>query len=337
MKLSIIVPNVYSKSEIDYVSDILKEQNNQDFELILVVTKPNEKMYSSLQKALDFFGSRFKFIVNTKRKNIQSDIIAALHLVKNQYIYVLNADAEIKKSFVRNITNKLEETQVDILEFKPRLTGSIKWEPYARIQADKIFSSPKEKEFVAYSFPFLFNKVFKKSFMEQFEKYRVKELNDTKFATELLYMLLVSANSYCYWDSSLVKENISSATWFNPTNFITQFKIVFNYIEINNLDLFHELSYAQLYFLQIVLAGFLNSWEFSVFRVLNYIFEARSEFNEKRAKKYLDDLYTFIHNYHNNNTHIFMTNPYINRNTDEAQYLRDLSLLDKKNAVYKQL
>ncbi|WP_029608830.1 glycosyltransferase [Mycoplasma simbae] len=337
MKLSIIVPNISEYEELDYVINTLKNQNNQDFEVILAVNKPNKKMYSLLESAVNFFGSRGKLIINRKRKNIQSDIVCGLHLVKNHYVYVLNPDAEIRKNFVTTVVNKLEDEQPDILEFAPQLTGSIKWKPNPRLKIDYLYKISEQPDPVAYSFPFIFNKIFKKSFVEQFIKYKVKEINDTKFGTEFLYHTLVNAQTYVYWNKHLVKENISSATWFNPSNFVSQFKIVLNYIQARDIKLKHELTYAMLYFLQIVLAGFLNTWEFSVFKVLNYIFESRSNFSEKRAEKFLLDLYTYLSKYHEENPQFFLTNLYITRPTREAEYLRTLPSRDKMLPWYKNL
>ncbi|MBU4690097.1 glycosyltransferase family 2 protein [Mycoplasma sp. ES3157-GEN-MYC] len=337
MKLSIITPAINDWKELDYLLQTLKLQDNQDFETICVITKPSKKMYQILENALQFFGSRFKFIVNMKRKSIQSDIVAALHLVKNNYVYILNADAMIKKNFVRTVTNKLNDVQPDIIEFKPVLTGSIKWKPMPRLESDVLMNISSNPKFVAYAFPFIFNKIFKKSFIEQFARYRVKELNDTKFATELLYFMLVNATTYQFWNIQLVKENISSATWFTPRNFVAQFRIIENYLETTNTKLTQELAYAQLYFLQIVLAGFLDSWEFSVFKVLQYIFESRSDFSEKRADKYLEDLQKYLTKYHNENQQVFLTNIYLNTQNPESTYLKKLPEFRKTEPIYKSL
>ncbi|MCS4537085.1 MULTISPECIES: glycosyltransferase [unclassified Mycoplasma] len=337
MKLSIITPSIMDWKELEYISDVLRNQNNQDFEVIFVVSKANKKMYSVIESVVEFFGSRVKVVFNQKRKSIQSDIITALHLVKNQYVYVLSPDSVIKKNFVRILTNKLIDNQPQILEFRPNLTGSIKWHPQPRINTNTLINKKESQEFVAYAFPFIFNKVFKKSFIEQFINYRVKEMNDTKFATELLYVLLVNASSYMYWNVSPVKEHISSSTWLAPNNFLTQFKIIENFITTNNLDLLSEITYAKLYFLQIVLLGFLNSREFSVFKVLHYIFDSRKKYNEKRGEKFLNDLYTFLKDYHEENFQIFLANNYVNKINKEAEYLRNLPDLETAVQIYKNL
>ncbi|QBF34487.1 glycosyltransferase [Mycoplasmopsis phocirhinis] len=337
MKLSIITPSITHWKELEYISGVLRNQNNQDFEVIFVISKPNKKIYSIVENNIQFFGSRVKVVFNQKHKSIQSDILAAFHLVKNQYVYVLSPDSVIKKNFVRILTDKLTDNQPHILEFRPNLTGSIKWHPYSRINTNSIINKKDNPDFIAYAFPFIFNKVFKKSYIEQFMNYRVKEMNDTKFATELLYILLVNAESYLYWNISLVKEHISSSTWLAPNNFVAQFKIIENFINTNNLDLLSEITYAKLYFLQIVLLGFLNSRQFSVFKVLHYIFDSRKKFNEKRAQKFLKDLYTLLKKYHDENSQVFLVNRYFNKINKEAGYLKKLLNLETAVQIYKNL
>ncbi|VEU60645.1 Glycosyl transferase family 2 [Mycoplasmopsis bovigenitalium] len=337
MKLTIIVPSITTGDQLRYVFKQLQEQNNQDFEIIFAITKASKKMHPLIQEISGFFGSRLKIIFNTKRKSIQSDVINAFRLVKNNYVYVLNSDAEIKENFVKKITSKLDENQPDILEFRPNLKGSIKWKPNPRIKSDELFKIKTNPEYVAYSFPFLFNKVFKKSLIDNFTKYRSKEINDSKFGIELLYILLINSTSYLYWNESMCKEFISSEIWFSPSNFISQFRAVETYLESHNIYLKHELDYAQIYFLHIVLAGFINTWDFGVFKIFTYLLKSKNIFSETRAQKFLADLHKYLSKIHTENRQFFNSNIYINKPTKEAEYLRWLPELKKFEPVYKSL
>ncbi|WP_027120629.1 glycosyltransferase [Mycoplasmopsis lipofaciens] len=320
MKISIISPSINSSKNLSNLLEGLKIQNNQDFEVILVLSSASKKMYSILEKNLQFFGSRLKFIINDKRKSTQSDIVCAFHMVKASYVHIMFSNNTLRPYFVQELIKNLDEHKPDVFEFKPRLVGTFRWKPHARLESMKLYKKDKNPEFIAYSFPFIFNKIFKKSLISQFIKHKPKETTDTKFCLELTYFLLINAQTYVYDDRRIVREFISSTTWLNPINFIGEFKIIENFLNVNNIKLNQELDYARIYFLQIFLTSLLDSWKFRILGGFGVI-KDRINYNEKRTEKFINDLYKYLEKAHNEEQLFFNTNIYIHKDNQETKKL----------------
>lgn len=339
MKLSIISPNISSTKNIKRVLDGFKDQNNQDFELILVLSNMTSAMYSVLNKYLEFFGSRLKFVVNNKRKSVQSDIVCAFHLIKGEYTMIYYNDNPFRSYFVKELID-LTQTydECDIIEFRPRLIGTLAWKPNPRLKPGYVYNIENEPEFVAYAFPFIFNKLYKSSFLNKFVKYHPNESNDAKFCIDLTYYLLIHAQKYVYVHTRIVREFISSSLWLNPVNFINQFKNISNYVQALNIKLSLELEYASFYFMQIFLAGILSSWRVRPSSVLTgKFFNDRSNYSEKRAQKFSNELYKYIKKMHEENSLFFSTNPYILRSNPETQFMLYVPEIKKWNDILDKL
>ncbi|VEU75191.1 Glycosyl transferase family 2 [Mycoplasmopsis maculosa] len=334
MQLSIIVPNIKTSIELENTLENFRTQNTQDFELILVITNINKTMYSLLEEGLKFFGSRLKFILNSNRKSIQNNIVSGFHLVKGKYVTIIYTDNKLKDHYVEDLVNLSSKYDTDVIEYRPRLINTIRWKPEPRIKPLHVYNILNEPEYVAYAYPFIFNKIFKNSLIQQFIKFKQKELNDTKFAVELTYMLLLKSTSYVYENIRIIKENISSSLWLTPKNFIYQFNEIINYVEINNIKLSHEINYANLYFLQLFLAGLLKTWRrrFS----LN-VFKDITNYNEKRSTKFTEDLYKYLEKFHKDNLLFFTTNIYMLKNNSETKSLKKLPPINKWNDILGEL
>ncbi|MBZ4195511.1 glycosyl transferase [Mycoplasma tauri] len=334
MQLSIIVPNVSNNTDLKNVLSTYKYQDNQDFELILSLTNPGKIMYGTIEKYLDFFGSRLKFIVNNKRTSVQAEILSAFHLVKGKYSYIFFPDNAGRYYFVSRMIELTHKYDTEIIEFRPRLVNSIRWKPNPRVTQDTIFKIEKYPEVVAYSYPFIFNKIFKSTLLHKFDRLKIKEFNDSKFCIFLTYILLTNACSYAYYGERIVRENISSNLWLAPNSFISQFDILLENLKTSNTKLQYEVQYAKYYFLQIFLAGLLKTWR-KGFSVFNY-FKNRSNFLERRSKKYADDLYKYLQRQQNNDSLFFDTNIYVNKNTFESKLIKTLTDIEKwDNALEK--
>ncbi|WP_027334858.1 glycosyltransferase [Mycoplasmopsis felifaucium] len=318
MQLSVIVPNIQNNKELAEVFDTFINQDNQDFELILVLSNANKSMFSTIEKTLKFFGSRLKFILNENRSNIQNDIITAFHLVKGKFTYVYSPDNNGRYYYVSRIVNEAQKYNADILEFRPRLVNSIRWKPEPRLVCDQVLDKNKKPEYVAYAYPFIFNKVFKSTLISQLVKYKQKETNDTKFAIQLTYMLLIMSQTYVYVNKRIVRETIKSNIWLVPNNFINQFNEILSYLKINNIKLTEEINYAKMYFLSVFLNGLLNTWR----KRLNLsIFDDFSNYAVMRSKKSADDLHKFLIKEHSQNNSFFMTNIYMLKNNEETKLI----------------
>ncbi|MBT1343744.1 glycosyltransferase family 2 protein [Mycoplasma bovis] len=334
MELVLIIPNICNSIVLKDVLSTLREQDNQDFEIILVLTNTGKNMYATLEKYLDFFGSRLKFITNSKRRSIHKDIVAGFHLVKAKHSFIYFPDNDGSVSLVRQLLECISKYDADILEFRPHLVNTIKWKPSPRLEAKNTFNISKNPEVVAYSYPFLFNKIFKTKLLTSLPKFKFRELNDTKFQVYLNYLLLIHANTYIYTNDVIVRENIQSDMWLAPNNFIYQFNELLNYAKMNNIKLQQEIKYAYYYFLQIFLGGLLKTWRarFSLSVISDYI-----NYSEKRSKKFAEDLYKYLQKMHNEDKLFFETNIYMLKSNLESNSLKYLPNIDKWSDILGEL
>ncbi|EIN15103.1 Glycosyltransferase [Mycoplasmopsis agalactiae 14628] len=334
MELALIVPNIGNSIVLKDVLSTLREQDNQDFEIVLVLTNTGKNMYAALEKYLQFFGSRLKFITNSKRRSIHKDIVAAFHLIRAKHSYIYFPDNDGSVSFVRQLLETISKYDADIVEFRPRLVNTIRWKPFPRLEPNKIFALSKNPEVVAYSYPFIFNKVFKTKLLNSLPKFKLRELNDTKLQVYLNYLLLINASTYAYTNEVIVRENIQSDMWLAPNNFIYQFNELLSYVKMNNLKLQQEIKYAYYYFLQIFLAGLIKTWRarFSLSVITDYI-----NYNEKRSKKFAEDLYKHLQKMHNDDKLFFETNIYMLKSNIESNSLKYLPNIDKWSDILGEL
>lgn len=334
MQLTFIVPNITSNSNLKNVLSTMSGQDNQDFELILITTNTSASMYKTFEKYLKFFGSRLKLITNSKRRSIQNDIVSGFHLAEGKFVHIYFPDNPGRPYFANRLIENAQTYDVDILEFRPRLINSIRWKPEPRLEENKVYNMEKNPECIPYIYPFIFNKVFKKTLVEKFIKFKSKELNDTKFAVLLTYMLILKAEDYVYVNERIVRENIASDLWLTPSNFIYEFEELSKYLKLNEIKLTQEIDYATFYFLQVFLGGILHTWRK---RISLKIFKDHSNYKERRAKKFTKDLHKYLTKCHSENRLFFDTNIYMLKDNIEADSIRFLPELNKWDTVLGEL
>ncbi|WP_029512731.1 glycosyltransferase family 2 protein [Mycoplasmopsis iners] len=321
MKLSIITPNVNNHKQLDTFLYNLREQNNQDFEIILILDVNNKSIFSVIENHLIFFGSRLKFVLNSKKRSAQSDIVTAFHLVKGDYATILFANSRFKDNFVYEVSSLTNEYNPDILEFLPYFTNSIKWKLKNRIEVGYYNGEylKTHPQILAYTFPLISNKLYSKKLISRFCKYRPLELNDYKFCLELLYFMILDAKSYQFVNKHLVKEDMTFANNMTLNVYLDEFKKIKDYININNIKLSYEIEYAELYFVQVFLATILRLHKSAT---MEY-FELSQNIVKIKKEKIFEQILKFIQNKQTNHLAFYNTNVYLNQSSLEALLLKD--------------
>ncbi|WP_029905667.1 hypothetical protein [Mycoplasmopsis opalescens] len=333
MKISLICPSIASSKQLKSLLNALVEQDSQDFELILVLSKISSDMYSRLDRYLKFFGSRLKFVVNNKINNSQSDIISSLHLVKSTYAAVIFDEIHFKPWTVSRMIEMIPESEPEIIEWKPRLRGTVRWNADNRLDEDVEYATNQHPEVLAYSYPFIFNKLIKKSLITRLDTIQGNNQSDTKFCLELAYTLLINAKSYYLTSLKGRKEDISILTWFNPSIFNMQFGRIKNYIKFNNLKLTQEIEYAYLYTMRYLVGNFLLTRRYNYLIPL-LILAKKAKYDERRSEKFFEKLHKILSDFHKNNENFFATNHYVNLNNHEAMILRGLPELENWEVIW---
>lgn len=308
----------------------LKDQDSQDFEIILCVDKNSEakNIFQVISKYKKFFGQRLIVITNTKNNSYQQNLVSAFRIAKGDFVFVLNSDSNSKKYYVKKISDLALKYNVDVLEIKPRLVGSARWKPEARIILNKPVQITNNPEVIAFSYPFIFNKVFKKSLVKKLTQYQVKSLNDNKLAIELNYLLLLNATTYMYHDIRIFKEFYSPDIWLNTKNALLAFEEIQKYSESKGLDFNEELEYARYYYLKIVHYGLLTGTTF-VYRT----WKSKDEIEEKRSSTFINRHIKTLEKFESSNEfHDFQANnTYFGSSKKEVAILKEPISKLKKN------
>ncbi|MBN4083565.1 glycosyltransferase [Mycoplasma sp. CSL10137] len=321
MKLSIVslVGDLFK--DIEWFLKDLKDQDNQDFEIILFINKKQINILESLKEYFLLFGSRLKVVFNNKVDSYQLNLTSAFKIARGDFLVVINSENTLRKKYVSNIINEAEKYSADILEFKPRLIGSIRWKPKARLKLINKVDINKMQSTYAYTFPFIFNKVYKKNLYKKLVKYMPSNLNDTKMCVELNYILFSEAKTYMYLDYRVYREFINSNTWFNSRHVLDSFNIVENYFKENNPKILEEINYAKIYTIKLLLTGFLNETTFTYKRIYKY---EKEQIQEKRSLTFVKRHYELIDKLESNaiKNDFFKSNIYLASDNDESKLLK---------------
>ncbi|SJZ43318.1 glycosyltransferase [Mycoplasmopsis verecunda] len=324
MRLSIISLVGEDATYVDTFLYSLKEQETQSFEIILCINKNSEakNIFNVAKKYYEFFGSRLVIITNSKDNSYQHNLVSAFRIIKGDYVTVINSDSSIKKYFIGDIIEQAQRFNVDVLEFKPRLVGTIRFKPKERTELDKILDISKNPNIIAYTYPFIFNKVFKKSLVKKITKYKPRITNDSIVCLELNYLLLMEAKKYKYLDFRIIRQYIPSDTWFNSKVLLDSFNVVDDNAKRLELKIQEELKYAKYYFIKLLLTGFLSETYF-VYR--HFSKNDKEQLEEKRSKILIqkhDELLKKIESSEEFQTFL-RTNIYMMVDSPETQMLRE--------------
>ncbi|UWV94077.1 glycosyltransferase [Mycoplasmopsis cynos] len=141
MKLSLVSLVTKNVENVKKYLDSLLSQTSNDFEIILCLNgkeSENKQIISLLTNYFEKFKNRLQVIYNSKTNSYQYNLLSAFKLAKGEYITVFNTDITlIKYYYIENMIKNAEKYNVDVLEFKPRLNGSISWKPKARLINDR--------------------------------------------------------------------------------------------------------------------------------------------------------------------------------------------------------
>lgn len=337
MKLTLISSLTEHKRDVRYFLKLLSEQDNQDFEIILCLNqnKINQGIFEIIEEYLSFFGDRLKFLYNSKRLAFQQNITSAFHISTGEYISISNSDISIKKDYVRKILNLIQKYNTDIIEYKPRIIGSIKWKPLGRIESKKVFKIKEEPQPLAYTFPMIFNKIFKKVLTKKIVKFKPSVSNDSKLSFELNYLLLLEAKTYVYDDNRIQREYFDIKTWINPQNFFASFNSLENVCKHQNRKIMQEFYYFKAYTLQVFLAGFLTTTSMlSITTLLKY----KNKF-EKRSKRLVNSLDEYLKKMWQTAEYkdFNILNIYMNKKLPEIEFLKSKLVTSKWDKILSSL
>ncbi|KKB26897.1 Glycosyltransferase [Mycoplasmopsis meleagridis] len=319
MKLSIISPNIFKADQLSDFLHKLKNQNSQDFEIILVVNNNSRKIFRIIEEYLLFFGPRLKFVLNLQKKITQDNIMAAFGLVKGEFVTIINVNNNIKHKLVSDLIDLVKEP-ADIIEFLPSFTHEIRWKMKERIKKGfyQDFLS-KNSEIFAYTAPIISNKIYSKKVVNTLMKFKPLELGDGIFCIELLYLLMLNAKSYKMVNEYLYKEEIKYDYPLNLKILLDEFDKIKSFINVNNIKLSHEIEYAEFYFVKAFLGTIVKTYKSNTF----YDWIKNKEIRYWKKEKIHEQILKYIVKKQTMDSNFFTTNFYINQPKFEAIFLKN--------------
>lgn len=330
MKLSIIsVVEKNNKSILVFLRDLAK-QTNQDFELILIIQKSNNQILRELEQCPTELNDKIKIIFNYRDISYEKLLFKGFELSSGDYACVVNLPIAFKHSIIQHFIDKIDQFKTDIIEFKPRLIGGVKFKPKARLNQDVIYDQTN-KMFIAYAFPYIFNKLFKRDLINRVLTIKSNYVNNSKFAVELLYYLLFNAQTYKYLDYRVLREQVNSDFVIMTNVFEKTWVALDNYLKINNIKLHHELDYAKAYYQVLLTPGMLTEDTNRFFNIILGTKKAsrRTKINLVKINEQI------LQMYRNNLENFAIKNIYMNSNLKENELLSKPIPLENWNTILK--
>ena len=235
-------------------------RNQKEIEIIFVV----ENDYNLINYIQDFQNKNnnciVKFIFSNRENSLNMILEQANKLITNDYLFFLSYPSRIVPGFFNTITKIIEFNTPDIIEFKPSLLNSIKWNPKDRLKSEKYNTTLRIKEnpeIIAFTYPFIFNKVISTNLLNTTLK---SFLTDTMYDasnilfTYLVYLLFLKANKYYYLPNQLLSIEIEEKHILNYNSILSQWEIIQNKYVSENKYL-EEVSYAKFFYLKVILCS----------------------------------------------------------------------------------
>ena len=289
----IILFNEYKKESItrkffSKLSSSIKTQ--KETEIIFIV----ENDYYIIDYIQEFQNDNpntiVKFIYTNKRITLNKMLEKINKLITNDYFFFLSYPSEIAPGFFNNIIKIIDNNSPDIIEFKPSLTNFIRWNPNNRLDSskfNKLLKLANNNDVVAFTFPFIFNKIFSSTLLNRTIKHYLRKTdsdNSNIFFTYLTYLMFLKANSYWYITNQLITFEVNEIYILNFNSIFTQWDIILEKFNIEAKYL-EEINYAKFYYLKIILCSLYSLKNPKIKKIMN-----KNNSNDLNQKKYQDKL-----------------------------------------------
>ena len=176
--LTIIVPIYQPKKDISAILKNLTKQKNQNFDVIILIDKPNDNELEAIKKYKQNIGNRLKLIINSSHQHISIVLRQAFTFVKTEYSYIFYSYSYIKSEFTNHIINFINKSvnKPDFIELNGYCRGLVHYDFYRdKFQNEKIINLELDKSPITLISPYSFNfltktEIYKKIYVENITK-----------------------------------------------------------------------------------------------------------------------------------------------------------------------
>ena len=319
MKISYITPVYKDVKHLKKFLGAFSTQTKQLFELILVIDAKEKKILNIIDDAPSKLQKKIRVIYNSKRMGRNNAITYGVNIASGDYSMILSLGNIFGDKMVENTINIINEKKgVDIIEFKAKFKTPIKFDGKIRKMRNNSIELEGNSKFVAYSYPFDFNKIFKTQvLLEASQLTKMIEVN-SKFSIKYAYLPFYVAKTYATTNKTLIVAKSTLSSNFNPLLINRQWNSLIEYDSKNKDNMYNsEFMYAKMFHQLVFMYAFVGTSKNKVLL-------------QKQNKLYKDGLKHEFENF-------FTDNKYMLSDNEETDLITDNYTLTNLTKFFKRI
>ena len=303
----------------------ITEQANENTQLVLVHNLTDQKLSKKFYKLVE--ENKFKFIdiLDVSQLTSQYNLLNNLfYFLKTDYVYFVDPNAQILPNFIKTIVEIIEnkknkKAKIDLINFGLKMNQNRSSNDLIKIDFNKFINLKENKEIIAFTPPFLSNKIFRLKFLKRSEIHfsNYFENNDFSFVWRTLS---IAYNVYFVKEDLICAVNQKNKKQTNYISFSHQWEEIIQYYKIQNR---FNLYYQEIEFAFILFIHFYAWW----------ILYIQNCFNKENFQESFNKFIKLLKNNFN-----FAKDENIYLNTTNNETLKALkTLIIKKNLNFKEI
>lgn len=196
MKLSLICPVYKQPRHFEKFLESMSRQENQNFELVIVVDSSSDEELSLLEQFKEKIKAKIHLIYNLKRVGRNKAISQGIKIAKGDYINVATITDVFYDDATNRMLNLISQKPADIIEFQARLRSPIWFQGKQRKLVEGVVTIENDPSIVAYTYPFDFNKLYKKSVIKNAIETAPAKSHNSRFAVNFVMKAFKFAKTY---------------------------------------------------------------------------------------------------------------------------------------------
>lgn len=246
--ISLIVPIYSNKIHKNFFNSIL-EQQSSPFELVILTNNTSKELTNKIREIENISNIKLQVIFSTRKIGFNEVIVEGCKISSGSHGIILNSNEPLSKNFVSDLSNVVgKNSEADIFEFKASFKGFENWIPQKRcdLKQNHIFKINDYPKIIAFTFPFISNKLFKISLANEVNKRNSYTETSSHLSLEFLYLLFLSAKTYVYINKVFCSIVIEKDDIPNYLTFYKEWKSIRSKYLIEN-KFIQEIDYAQVF------------------------------------------------------------------------------------------
>lgn len=325
--LTIVVPIYQPKKDISAILKNLTKQKNQNFDVIILIDKPNDNELEAIKKYKQNIGNRLKLIINSSHQHISIVLRQAFAFVKTEYSYIFYSYSYIKSEFTNHIINFINKSinKPDFIELNGYCRGLVHYDFYRdKFQNEKIINLELDKSPITLISPYSFNFLTKTEIYKKIYVENITKTDNLEFSASCKYKSIILSKTFAYYkntwvedynfDISILSPKIINLEWENIWGLFNQ---LYNN---NNEELKEALLFSQKMHLQHFEAGMLGQINIK---------------NKKSLKLIKTNALLLINKFNEKNPHIINKNKYFLNNKIVILNDVDIQQISKWEKIFK--